>query len=244
MKTPTRGRRRTTLATALATALAAACLSALGAAAGLPAHADTPLADVTGFRTQNLSVATTGCQNVPVTMSLSTSPDAWLTDVWTYVYRGTTRVDFTWFAPNTADRWTWCPTAGFGTFRLGPSDIQAYTDSGGVHTTDTTSATFNVKARTTQALTKTARSGRYVTVTARSRYFSTNSGTYVNWPGATVTFQYRLSGTTTWKSAGTATTNSYGLATKKIYASSTRYWRTVASQTSTKWSATSAQASR
>ncbi|GAB3435582.1 hypothetical protein [Flindersiella endophytica] len=226
--------------------LAVAGLSVLGVAAMLPAaRADVPIADITGFRAQNLSVASIGCQSVPVTMTVSIDPSVWYLDVSTSIYRGTTRIGHQWFQPNAVTNWHWCPKVeGLGVFRVGPSDVLAYTDTDTVNASDATSTTVSIKARTTMTI-STARSGKYVTVTARPRYYSVNSGAYTKWTGATVGFQYRLPGTTTWKSAGTATSNStYGIATKKVYASSSRYWRAVVSQSTTKWSATSAQASR
>jgi hypothetical protein len=240
MNAQARGRFRT---------LAVAGLSALGVATMFStlstAHADTPLADVTGFRTQNLSVASTGCQDIPVTMSVTVDPSVWYVDIKTDIYRGTTRVGYTWFEPNVASTWQWCPAVdGLGTFRLGPSSVQAYTDQETVEATDTTAANVTIKARTTAAVVSTARSGSYVTVQGRARYFSTTSGTYVNWPNASLTVQYRLPGTTTWKSAGTVATNSYGLAGKKVYAPKARYWRVTVNQTATKWPATSGQVSR
>jgi hypothetical protein len=207
----------------------AVCAAAVAALVQAPtASADIAAANVTRFRTTNVSVASLGCKYVPVTMSVSIDPSVWWADITTHIYRGSTEVGYSYFQPNQRDTWFWCPYLdGYGTFRLGPSEVAAHRDYSTTTATDRTLGYVKVKARGTEVITGSSRSRGVVTITARSSLFNQNVGGYSRWAGARVTFQYRLTPTAAWRSVATVYANRSGLATKRIAAPTVRYWRAV-----------------
>lgn len=223
---------------------ALACtVAAVVAASATPARADNPSVDITAYRVSNASISAGGCKSVPLTMSATTDPSVTSAGSTTHIYRGTTEVDYDFFEPDVPSTWLWCPYMGLGTFRFGPTDVDWTTASGSYTDVDGTTGYGSVKVRSTQALTGTSRSGSYVTLTARSLYYSLSSSSYAAWSGARVTFQYRLPGTSTWRNAVATTTRS-GVASARLYAPSARYWRAVSTQGTTIWGAVSAQVTR
>jgi hypothetical protein len=224
----------------------ALCAAAFAALVSAPtASADTTLANVTRFMTTNVSVGSLGCKYVPVTMSVSIDPSVWWADVKTHVYRGSTEVDYAYFQPNQRDAWFWCPYLdGYGTFRLGPSEVAAHQDYSTTTATDRTLGYVKVKARGTEVIMGSSRSRGVVTITARSSLFNQNTGGYSRWAGAKVTFQYRLTSTAAWRSVATVYANRTGLATKRIAAPTVRYWRAVLAEGAQVFGAASPQIRR
>jgi hypothetical protein len=224
-------------------AVALAALAALGQAP--PAAAESSPADITGFSVRNVSVRSLGCKDVPVTMGVTQADDVSGTDVTTHIYRGTREIDYWFFQNNQPDTWLWCPHLdGYGTFRLGPSDLTIHTSGGTYTAVDHTTAYVKVKARGTEAIMGSARSRGVVTITSRSSYFNTNTGGYSRWRGAKVTFQYRLSAGAAWHSAATGYADNSGLATKRIAAPTVRYWRAVLAEGAQVFGAASPQIRR
>src|SRR3954447_25849714 len=108
---------------------------------------------------------------------------------------------------------------GFGTFRLGPTDVDVmfFDDSPEVIDTDYTSGTVTVKQAARAALPTVTRSGKYVTLHARSTYFRYDSARFVPYNGVHMTFQYRRIGTTPWQPAAAGNADSKGNLTKRIF---------------------------
>lgn len=88
-----------------------------------------------------------------------------------------------------------------------------------------------------------ARSGNYVTLTAKATRYLPSQGAYRNWSGATTKF-YSQKSDGTWRYLKTVTTDSYGKATAKVYASTTRKFKAVTSSTSSTWGRTSSAITR
>jgi hypothetical protein len=226
-------------AAALAVALAVA---ALGQA---PAAADSPLADITGYRVRHVSVGSLGCKDVPVNVRVTLAENVVATDITTHIYRGNREIDYGLFVENRPQTWLWCPHVdGYGRFRLGPSDLTIYAADGTYVAHDRTTAYVKVKARGTEVIMGSSRSRGVVTITSRSSHFNMNTGGYSRWRGARVTFQYRRTATAPWRSAATAYTDSRGLATARIAAPTVRYWRAVLAEGAQVFGATSAQIRR
>lgn len=113
---------------------------------------------------------------------------------------------------------------------------------GGAWDGDYNDLTQNTRSMTVKLGTRvslsSARSGSYVTLTAKSTYYSPARSAYRTNPGATVKFYSKKSdGTWAWRK--TVTADSYGVAKLKIYSSTAKDWKAVVQETSTKWSRTS-----
>lgn len=224
-------------------ALGILAVAALGQAP--TASADDTRANITSFSVRNVSVASLGCKYVPVTARVSLGAGVYGADITTHIYRGSREIDYALLLENRADTWLWCPYLdGYGTFRLGPSDLSIYTNYGNYAAIDRTTAYVKVKARGTEVIMGSSRSRGVVTITARSSLFNQNTGGYSRWAGAKVTFQYRLTSTAAWRSVATVYANRTGLATKRIAAPTVRYWRAVLAEGAQVFGAASPQIRR
>jgi len=210
------------------------------------ASADTSLFDVTGFRTTNVVVSSNSCKYVPVTMQVTQSPQVALSNTITHVYKGSQEVDTAWLEPNVSKTWLWCPYLdGYGTFTFGPTDVDVALepDYSEYTATDYTRATVKVKARGVTSV-KATRSGRYVTVLATSSFYNFNASGYSRLRGVRVSVQYRLPGTTTWKTVTTKYSNTSGQVSARVYSPHARYWRAVLGESGQAFGAVSASAAR
>ncbi len=220
-------------------------LALTGAGLAPVAAADSTLADITGFRTTSLSIASIGCKDVPLTARVTEDPSVYWTSITTHIYRGDTETTYAFPVANRPDTWLWCPFLdGYGVFRVGPSDVTIYTDHGTYTAVDRTVAFVKIKARSTERITRAVRSGAFVTLTSRSAYFDKNRGGYTPWRRAKVAFQYRLTTSAAWRSASTVYTSSAGVATSRIRAPAARYWRAVLAEGAYTFGATSGQVRR
>ena len=80
-----------------------------------------------------------------------------------------------------------------------------------------------------------SRSGKYVTITAKSSRYSANARSYRSWAGATATLRFRNCTSCAWTRVRSTTTNRYGQATFKVSSSRERYWQVATSNTSSTW---------
>jgi hypothetical protein len=102
---------------------------------------------------------------------------------------------------------------------------------------------FTVKLGTRAYLT-TSRSGRTVTLNARTTSYRPSVDAFRAWSSAKVTLQYKTCLSCAWKSLATLTTGTKGTASYRTTSTSARYYRAIAGETSSRWGRTSSTSRR
>lgn len=212
--------------------IAAVASLALVVGPAVTANAASTSFDVTKLSAKSIVVSDANCRNVDVHMSHKKSGiDSW--GVLADVTRKGGWVDSAYFSSDGDTKTTRafiCPSwDGLGKYGIGPSDVYAYNESSWdtVDRTDYTKGHFYVRGKATASL-STKRSGKTVTLSAKTKRYDPESYGWVNY-NPKVKFQVKKGGQ--WKTVKTIKAKK-GKATYKYKSKGKKSYRVVFDQVS------------
>lgn len=190
-----RGRWRSVLA-AMVVVLGTVVPSAPAAAAE-----DQPV-DVTGFSVPDFVFDRGACRKVTVKVSRSVDSSISQLSLSADVTRGGYLVNHVFFdGDSTSTRLQVCPLEGLGAYKVGPTDVSAFTDDYEFFNyVDYTTRTFYVRGQA-KAYLKASRSGSKVTLTATAKYFNPDAYEYSTYSPKRAKLQVKSG--STWKTIKT-----------------------------------------
>lgn len=210
--------------------------------AGAPAQADTGgiTFDITSIQASDHAIRSGGCKSVPVTATHNAP--AMVDDVSANVevWNGSKYVDSFYMTDagpgRLAGEFYYCPFKGFGSFRVGPSEVDWSSFSGDNFYSGTfnSAATtrFSVKQASTMSRPKWSKKGRVATVTARGKWYSVDASRWRRDPkGVVSSLQRRANSSAAWKTLKTARSNKKGVVTFKLKPKARMQYRVVSRET-------------
>lgn len=169
-----------------------------------------------------------GCKynTVKVKRSVSRSVDDF--DIFTDVTRNGYVEDFLWFSNSDAsERIFVCDWQGLGAYRIGPSDVSAFTwDYDFFDYVDRTGKTFYVRGKARAGI-SSYRKGNYVTVKVTARYYNPSVSRYSYFSPSGVKIQRKT--TSGWKTIKTVNLRKGG-ASYRTYKPGKAYYRAIVPQ--------------